>query len=160
MPTISGIEGPYRFFFFSFDCREPQHVHADRETSTCKFWLDPVMLASNHGMSPRELRRIRAIILEHLERFARNGMSTALSIDSRIREMRVTNDEIIASLTDGRTISVPLVWSWRLSDATAEQRQNFRLIGDGIGVHWPDIDEDISVQGMLSGFPAMRPVHR
>ncbi|HEX8243846.1 MAG TPA: DUF2442 domain-containing protein [Longimicrobium sp.] len=63
--------------------------------------------------------------------------------------MRVTDDSIIAELADGRTVSVPLAWSWRLSDATPEQRANWRLIGSGEGVHWPDVDEDISVRGML-----------
>jgi hypothetical protein len=52
---------------------------------------------------------------------------------------------------DGRVISVPLAWSWRLSDATPQQRANFRLIGTGQGIHWPDVDEDISVDGMLYG---------
>jgi hypothetical protein len=50
-----------------------------------------------------------------------------------------------------------LSWSWRLSDATPSQRNNFEFIGDGIGIHWPDIDEDISIQGMLTGTPAKRP---
>jgi len=72
-------------------------------------------------------------------------------------DIRVTEEEIIAYLVDGRTISIPLAWSWRLSDATPEQRSNFRIIGDGLGIHWPDIDEDISVEGMLSGTPARRP---
>ena len=77
--------------------------------------------------------------------------------DARLLAVRVTEDEIIANLVDGRTISVPLVWSWRLSDATPDQRNNYEIIGDGQGVHWPDIDEDISVEGMLSGHPAHRP---
>jgi hypothetical protein len=59
---------------------------------------------------------------------------------------------------DGRVISVPLAWSWRLSDATTVQRQHFEVIGDGQGVHWPDVDEDISVEGMLHGVPARRPM--
>jgi hypothetical protein len=58
---------------------------------------------------------------------------------------------------DGRTISVPLAWSWRLSEATPKQRANWEIIGDGQGVHWPDIDEDISAEGMLYGIPAQRP---
>jgi hypothetical protein len=58
---------------------------------------------------------------------------------------------------DGRTISVPLAWSWRLSEATPKQRGNWEIIGDGHGVHWPDIDEDISAEGMLYGIPAPRP---
>jgi len=76
--------------------------------------------------------------------------------EPRLHEVRITEDEIIAFLVDGRTISVPLAWSWRLSEATSEQRQNYEIIGDGLGVHWPDIDEDISVQGMLHGVPAPR----
>jgi hypothetical protein len=77
--------------------------------------------------------------------------------DAVIRSVDVTDDEIVARLSDGRTIAVPLAWSWRLSDATPEQRQSFRLIGGGQGVHWPDVDEDISLQGMLHGSPASRP---
>jgi len=77
--------------------------------------------------------------------------------EPRLYDIRVTEDEIIAFLVDGRTISVPLAWSWRLSEATPEQRQNLEIIGEGTGVHWPDVDEDISVQGMLHGTPAPRP---
>ncbi len=84
-------------------------------------------------------------------------MSTAASSDPRIQEVRVTEDEIIAHLVDGRVISVPLAWSWRLSEATPAQRANFRLIGTGQGIHWPEIDEDISVEGMLHWVPARRP---
>jgi hypothetical protein len=86
-------------------------------------------------------------------------MSTAAEFASnpRIRDVRVTANEIIANLADGRVISVPLAWSWRLSEATPKQRANFRLVGGGQGVHWPDLDEDISVEGMLHGIPARRP---
>src|SRR5215212_7155311 len=84
------------------------------------------------------------------------GMSTALRVDTRITSVRVTDDSITADLADGRCISVPLAWSWRLSDATPEQRSNWRLIGSGQGIHWPDLDEDISVRGMLDGVPARR----
>ncbi len=65
MPTIRGIGGPYRLYFFSFDCREPVHVHVERDNATCKFWLKPVSLARNHGFSPRDLNRIRRLIQEH-----------------------------------------------------------------------------------------------
>src|SRR5438093_8529277 len=84
-------------------------------------------------------------------------MSTAASTEPRIQHVQVTKDEIIARLADGRVISVPLAWSWRLSDATPRQRAHFRLIGSGQGIHWPDVDEDISVEGMLQGVPARRP---
>ena len=87
-------------------------------------------------------------------------MNTVVSSDPRIEHVRVTADEIIARLVDGRVISVPLAWSWRLSEATPAQRANFRLIGMGQGVHWPDVDDDISVEGMLHGTPARRPAPR
>ncbi|TYT75833.1 DUF2442 domain-containing protein [Desulfobotulus mexicanus] len=82
-------------------------------------------------------------------------MSTAIEIvEARLNRIEVTDIEITAFLSDGRRISVPLAWSWRLSDATPKQRQNYEIIGNGQGIHWPDIDEDISVEGMLLGIPA------
>ena len=77
-------------------------------------------------------------------------------IEPRVLDVRVSEDEISAILVDGRRISVPLAWSWRLSEATPEQRQNFQVIGEGEGIHWPDLDEDISVEGMLGGVPARK----
>ncbi|MDE2886815.1 MAG: DUF4160 domain-containing protein [Gemmatimonadota bacterium] len=62
MPTIRDITGPYRFFFFSFDCNEPKHVHVQREKRICKFWLEPISLCKNQGFSPHELNRIRRAI--------------------------------------------------------------------------------------------------
>jgi len=85
-------------------------------------------------------------------------MNIAVQIrEVRIKSISVTEDTITAQLVDGRTISVPLAWSWRLSEATPKQRANWEIIGDGQGVHWPDIDEDISAEGMLYGIPAPRP---
>jgi hypothetical protein len=85
-------------------------------------------------------------------------MNTAVKIEEvRIKDISVTKDTITAQLVDGRIISFPLAWSWRLSEATPKQRANWRMIGDGHGVHWPDIDEDISAEGMLYGIPAPRP---
>ena len=84
-------------------------------------------------------------------------MNEKNSTEPRIKNIKVTDKLITANLIDGRTISVPLAWSWRLSDATPEQRAKYELIGDGQGVHWPDIDEDISAEGMLTGRPAHPP---
>jgi hypothetical protein len=84
-------------------------------------------------------------------------MSIAAKVDPRIQSVSISDDMISAQLVDGRTIGVPLVWSWRLSEATPEQRSRFEIIGSGSGIHWPDIDEDISVEGMLHGIPAARP---
>ena len=84
-------------------------------------------------------------------------MSTAVATEPRISRVVVSDETITAQLADGRAISVPLAWSWRLADATPAQRANWTLIGNGHGIHWPDIDEDISVEGMLNGIPARRP---
>ncbi len=84
-------------------------------------------------------------------------MSTVVNIEPRIKTVQVTEELITAYLFDGRISSVPLAWSWRLSEATPEQRNNFEIIGDGLGVHWPEIDEDISAEGMLYGIPARKP---
>ena len=68
MPAIPDMPGPYRFFFYSFDCDEPRHVHVRRERMTCKFWLEPVTLAKNDGFKANELNRIRKLIVENLDR--------------------------------------------------------------------------------------------
>ena len=67
MPTVKNIPGPYRFFFYSFDCNEPMHVHARRERMVCKFWLNPIALSTNRRFSPQELNRIRGIIHDNLD---------------------------------------------------------------------------------------------
>lgn len=69
-------------------------------------------------------------------------------------ELDVTDDVLIVSLADGRKLSVPIAWYPRLANATPEQRRNWEFIGPGVGFHWPDVDEDLSVQGMLLGSPA------
>lgn len=84
-------------------------------------------------------------------------MSTAASVDGQVQNVAVTDELITFHLVDGRIVSVPLAWSWRLSDAAPAQRGNCEIIGDGQGVHWPDIDEDLSVEGMFHGVPARRP---
>ncbi len=77
--------------------------------------------------------------------------SSAPDTDPRAKEVRCTNDALTVVLADGRAVSVPLTWFPRLLRATPAQRANFELLGDGHGVHWPDIDEDLSVEGLLRG---------
>ncbi len=67
-------------------------------------------------------------------------------------DVSFTKDALIVVLADGREISVPLEWSTRLRKATPKQRKNWRLIGGGIGIHWKDLDEDLSVEGLLRIF--------
>lgn len=78
----------------------------------------------------------------------------ALAADERVTDVRCTDDMLTVSLKDGRVISVPLAWYPRLLNATAEQRQNWRIAGSGYGIHWPDIDEDLNTEGLLRGAPA------
>jgi len=74
----------------------------------------------------------------------------------RVKDVRVTADTLSVDLFDGRTITVPLAWYPRLLHATPEQRANWRIAGAGYGIHWPDLDEDLSTQGLLQGAPAPR----
>ena len=74
----------------------------------------------------------------------------------RVKDVRFTEDAVVVDLLDGRTITVPLVWYPRLLSATPGQRANWRVAGGGFGIHWPDIDEDLSTEGMLRGSPAPR----
>ena len=75
----------------------------------------------------------------------------------RVKDVRFTDDLLIVDLADGRTISAPIAWYPRLLHASPEQRRNWRIGGGGFGIHWPDVDEDISTQGLLRGLPARRP---
>lgn len=72
----------------------------------------------------------------------------------KAENLTVTRDTLSVDLSDGRTISVPLAWFPRLLHATEEERKNWRLIGKGHGIHWDDVDEDISVEGVLAGRPS------
>src|SRR3984957_18346460 len=81
----------------------------------------------------------------------------ALAADERVTDVKFTKDALSVALRDGRTIIVPLAWYPRLFNATAAQRKNWRVAGGGYGIHWPDLDEDLSTEGLLRGAPAPRP---
>ena len=70
------------------------------------------------------------------------------------QQVTVTDDALIVDLVDGRTVSVPVSWYPRLAHGTPAERSNWRLLGRGEGIHWPDLDEDISVAGLLAGRPS------
>ncbi len=71
--------------------------------------------------------------------------------EAAAQDVRLTDDTLVVDLTDGRTISVPLAWFPRLANGTPKERANWRFIGRGEGIHWPDLDEDISVASLLAG---------
>jgi hypothetical protein len=81
---------------------------------------------------------------------------TELRPGERVKDVRCTKDSLVVDLIDGRTISVPLAWYPRLFAATATQRKHWQLAGAGFGIHWPDVDEDLNVEGLLRGAPAPR----
>ena len=78
----------------------------------------------------------------------------ALGADERVKNVQITEDTLIVDMMDGRSISVPLAWYPRLMSATPEQRKKWKIAGGGYGIHWPDIDEDLSTEGLLRGAPA------
>ncbi len=76
--------------------------------------------------------------------------------DERVKDVEITEDVLSVALMDGRVISVPLTWYPRLLSASEAQRENWRIAGGGYGIHWPDVDEDLSTEGLLRGAPAPR----
>ena len=85
---------------------------------------------------------------------------SSIEIHPRASAVSVDNENLNVQLDDGRTVSVPLSWFPRLLKASADQRQNFKLVGRGEGIHWPEIDEDLSVEGLLRGIRAPQPPER
>jgi hypothetical protein len=84
-----------------------------------------------------------------------NGMNIlTLKIDGRVEAVYFTRDSLVVDLMDGRTISVPLTWYPNLLKATPQQRAHWEICGGGYGIHWPEIDEDLSTEGLLRGSPA------
>ena len=82
--------------------------------------------------------------------------SSAITTDERVLDVMFSDDALSVSLRDGRVISVPLVWYPRLLNAAPAQRKNWKIAGGGYGIHWPDVDEDLSTEGLLRGAPAPR----
>ena len=77
--------------------------------------------------------------------------TSAPNAGEQIKAVRIDDDALTVDLADGRTVSTPLAWYPRLLHATPEQRNNFAISGAGFGIHWPEVDEDLSVHGMLAG---------
>lgn len=74
--------------------------------------------------------------------------------DERVAGVRFEDERLIVDLADGRTIAVPVAWYPRLANATPAERANWQVAGAGYGIHWPDVDEDLSTGGLLRGIPA------
>ena len=78
----------------------------------------------------------------------------AVSADERVKDVRFSGETLSVDLMDGRTITVPVAWYPRLANATSDQLAGWEIAGAGYGIHWPDLDEDLSTEGLLRGAPA------
>jgi hypothetical protein len=84
----------------------------------------------------------------------------ALRADERVSDVEITDDTLSVRMKDGRTITVPLAWYPKLLTALPEQRKNWKIAGGGYGIHWPELDEDLSTEGLLRGTPSPQAVKR
>jgi hypothetical protein len=156
MPTVLREKG-YGFFFYMADQYEPPHIHVAKQANAAKFWLDPLELAFNDGFREHELSEIRRIIKAHTwTSCLQHGMSclgeSFRMTELRIKKLRFANGQIVVSLTDAKQLRIGLQNFPRLQSASPKQRNQWQLIGRGRGVHWPAVDEDLSVENFLTAY--------
>ena len=151
MPAILKWHG-YRFFFFSDEGKEPPHIHVAKDGRMAKFWLEDCKLAYNDYFKDNEVRRLRKVVLENQERFLEAWNEYE---KENIKNITFNRDSIVLHFSDGRKVFAPLVFYPRLLHGTAKQRGNWEIIGAGRGIHWPDLDEDLSIDGLLHGRPSV-----
>lgn len=152
MPTVLR-DGPYRFYFVSSDRDEPSHIHVRTHSGFAKFWLDPERcreVVVSDGWNCAAFRELLNEITVHSWRLGMTTSTVELDVPGAT-SITVTNTLLTAELADGRIISVPLVWYPRLVHATEDERNNWELHAGSQHIHWADLDEDISVEGLLAG---------
>jgi hypothetical protein len=150
MPEVLRVRG-YRFFFFSREGHEPRHIHVEHAERYAKFWLEPIELVEARASAVQSYASFTRSLKNITTSLSLLGMSTLASKPvADAVDVKCTDDELIVTLVDGRRVSAPLAWFPRLLRATPKQRANWRLIGRGIGIHWDDVDEDVSVRSLLA----------
>jgi len=87
------------------------------------------------------------------------SISVLTILEPRASRVQVGEDSLVVDLVDGRTLMVPIAWYPRLAHGSLAERKKFELLGDGVGIHWPDLDEDISVEGLIAGLPSRESQH-
>jgi hypothetical protein len=116
-----------------------------------KFWLEPIRLAKSRGFRGVELRELHSLVAQNRDKFILAWMSTLASKPvADAVDVACTAEELVVTLADGRRVSAPVASFPRLLQATPAQRAKWRLIGKGVGIHWDDVDEDISVRSLLA----------
>jgi Protein of unknown function (DUF2442)/Domain of unknown function (DUF4160) len=148
-------------YFYSHEPNEPAHVHVDRDDQSAKFWLKPSRWHETWASAPSSLGAFGQSSSKTKPYCWRNGMrDSEPKPGERVKDVRLTESTLEVDLLDGRTITVPSAWYPRLFEATPEERRNWQVSGAGYGIHWPDLDEDLSTEGLLRGAPAARePAH-
>ncbi len=152
MPAILRYKG-YRFFFYSNECDplEPLHVHVVKGNAGAKFWVSPrVSLAESFGLKSHELTELEKVVRKN-RRMIERAWHVTLANEPVARNVWFDVDSMWIELADGRTLSVPLAYFPRLLGATPRQRKACVIGAGGRGLHWENIDEDISVRGLLLG---------
>jgi hypothetical protein len=125
--------------------------------TSAKFWLTLVALARNLGLIQLSLAGCTQSLTVINSSSWRRGMGIlTLGADEKVSQVKVSKRALTVTLKDGRTIAVPLTWYPKLLKASPKQRNNWRVAGGGYGIHWPEIDKDLSTEGLLRGAPAPR----
>jgi Protein of unknown function (DUF2442)/Domain of unknown function (DUF4160) len=156
MPTILRI-GSFRFHFYSDEGNEPPHIHIRTPDGDCKFWLEPVLgLADNQGVRGHDLRTIEQLVFEnHI--FLKNPIMNTLranlqgSTDCMALKAWATGRTVFIELHDGRIIGFPTCRFRILATATDAQLQKVELQVNGQALRWEELDEDITVAGIVAG---------
>jgi hypothetical protein len=150
MPEVLRIRG-YRFFFFSREGHEPRHIHVEQAERYAKSGSTRSSSPKHENSAERNYASFTRLLKNIATSLSLLGMSTLASKPvADAVDVKCTDDELIVTLVDGRRVSAPLAWFPRLLRATPKQRANWRLIGRGTGIHWDDVDEDISVRTLLA----------
>jgi hypothetical protein len=153
MPTVLRI-GPYRFYFYSHDGAEPRHIHVERDGQSAKFCsirsafiaVSRFLARSSDASSPWSENTLGRSGRSGMNSSARESLGRPLA-----SHVSATDDDLVVELVDGRTITVPVGWFPRLAHGTPAERADWRLTGRGEGIHWPALDEDVSVLGLIAG---------
>lgn len=147
MPVVFRQNG-FRFHFFSDEGSplEPVHIHIRKAGDNAKFWLYPeVHLAYNVGFNAKTLAELEKIVAQHVPEIEERGMTTS----PRAKEVRFDDYMMWLDLDDSRTLGIPLAWYPRLLHGAPELREKVEI--SAMGLHWEELDEDISIAGLIAG---------
>ena len=150
MPVVFRFKG-FRFFFYSDegDPREPPHIHVRNDDGKAKFWVSPVAVADSRGFDARTLNELSKIVEHHAAQIERAWQVEGAGMSTSAKTLKFDENCMWVELLDGRILGVPLAWFPRLLHATPQQRLDYEISYDGL--HWDEIDEDISIAGLLAG---------